>query len=132
MVLRNMSRHPSMRGGGATARVECFPLHSVLKALGRSVVDFWALDTEGSEADIIEHTDFESVEFGVVSVEVHHDLKAGRRARVEQLMVARGFERIALDHRDALFASRRYFAKRGLPFPSCPPLCPHELGVHFA
>lgn len=107
--------HWSLRGFGGTASVRCYPLDMVLQALGRTVVDFWALDTEGSETAILEHTDFSAVEFGVVSVE--HNLDPDRRDRIETLLSRHGLERVATDYRDDIFASRRYFQRRGLAFP---------------
>lgn len=57
-------------GTGATMVVRCYPLHEVLlqgrvrRAGGAGVVtvDYWSLDTEGSEPDILNATDFGAVE----------------------------------------------------------------------
>ena len=58
-------------GTGATIVVRCYPLHAVLlhggvrRADGAgavTTVDYWSLDTEGSEPDILNATDFGVIE----------------------------------------------------------------------
>ena len=45
-------------------QVPAFPLAEILRAVNRSSVDYWSLDTEGSEGAILEATDFRSLEAG--------------------------------------------------------------------
>ena len=58
-------------GTGATVVVRCYPLHKVLQYGGVrradgagavTTVDYWSLDTEGSEPDILNATDFGAIE----------------------------------------------------------------------
>lgn len=58
-------------GTGKTVNVSCWTLQSMLEALGRTRVDYWSLDTEGSEAEILRATDFSKVDVRVITVEVN-------------------------------------------------------------
>ena len=46
---------------GKTITVQCFPLQSVLVALGNPIVDYFSLDVEGSEFPILKSLDWENV-----------------------------------------------------------------------
>ena len=83
-------------------RVPCYPLRSVLAHMaqqqemeaqsarlqpqpraavgGRLTVDFWSLDTEGSKPAILNATDFDAIEVGMLVVE--HGANAAQRAAV--------------------------------------------------
>jgi len=112
-------------GGGGVVHVKAYPLHMIMRALGRTVVDYWSLDTEGSEPGILERTDFGQIEVGVMTVE--HNWEPVRRASTQAVMARNGFERLsACRVKIALglssvgedwYASPAYFSKRGLPFP---------------
>lgn len=73
-------------GSGADISVNCWPLASMLRVLGVQRVDFWSLDTEGSEAAILAATDFDSLDIRVILVEVN-DSKA--EADVKAVMARR-------------------------------------------
>lgn len=63
-----------MRGkDGSThdVNVPCWPLHMMLEAWGVNAIDYWSLDTEGSEASILRATDFGAVNVTVITVEVN-------------------------------------------------------------
>mmetsp|Transcript_22202 Transcript_22202/g.50759 ORF Transcript_22202/g.50759 Transcript_22202/m.50759 type:complete len:337 (-) Transcript_22202:197-1207(-) len=96
--------------------VTSFPLVSLLHELGRDVVDYWSLDTEGSELRILEHIDFSRVEFGIISVETRKEPLL--RARLAELLGPHGIEHVGSLDIDDFFASRRYFQRRGLAFPA--------------
>lgn len=54
-------------------KVPCWPLVNMLQALGVSRVDYWSLDTEGSEAAILASTDFDAIDIRLLTVEVNDD-----------------------------------------------------------
>lgn len=69
-------KQPWMLGeDGDDIQVHCWPLHSMLQVLGVDHVDYWSLDTEGSEAEILKATDFDAIDVRVLTVEVN-DLNA--------------------------------------------------------
>ncbi|CAG7687375.1 unnamed protein product [Allacma fusca] len=71
------------------AKVQCFPLFSLLSALNISVVDYLSLDVEGNELDVLRTVPFDAILIKVLSVEYVHD-KGGREA-VKKFMTSKGF-----------------------------------------
>jgi len=60
--------------------VQCFPLYSILLALGNPTVDYFSLDVEGAEQGILETIPWDKVDIRVVQVELaHSDQQAVRR-----------------------------------------------------
>lgn len=103
------------QGSGKVVDVPCFPLRSIMQALNRTTIDYWSLDTEGSEAAILQATDFSHLEIGVMTVE--HNGDAQKRAAVARTLSAHGVERVMRGGQDDYFASPEYFRRRGWKFP---------------
>ena len=61
---RNTDRHDRH-----SVMVQCFPLASILSAIGVSQIDYMSLDVEGSELSILKSIPFSSVDIDVMSVE---------------------------------------------------------------
>ncbi len=55
----------------ANTAVPCFPLFSVLSALEITHVDYFSLDVEGAELDILKTIPFDKITFGVMTIEYH-------------------------------------------------------------
>ncbi|KAK2141270.1 hypothetical protein LSH36_1131g00010 [Paralvinella palmiformis] len=49
--------------------IQCLPLYSILSAIGVSHVDYFSLDVEGAEIDVLKTIPFDEVRIDVVSVE---------------------------------------------------------------
>lgn len=49
--------------------VECVPLYSLLLALNVTYIDYFSLDTEGSEINILQTIPFDKIQIDVLSVE---------------------------------------------------------------
>ena len=62
---------------GPTVQVTCYPLNEVLRTMKQDVVDFWSLDTEGSEVDILETVDFRRYTFGLIFIVMASTLLIG-------------------------------------------------------
>jgi hypothetical protein len=73
---------------GSIVKVKCYPLNDLLNTLNIKVVDFWSLDTEGSEVSILETVDFHSVMFGLLFIESN---SAKHREKVVAFMKSVGF-----------------------------------------
>ena len=100
-------------------QVPCYPLYHVLRAAGLSTtINFWSLDTEGSEPDILNTTRFgiheSGVEVGILAVE--H--RASTRAALHTILLARGFERVSCHDTDDFYANREFHVRHGLPLPN--------------
>lgn len=48
-----------------TVQVQCFPLYSILLAVNRTTVDFFSLDVEGSELDVLNTIPWHKVDIKV-------------------------------------------------------------------
>ena len=51
------------------AVIPCFPLETILRALGRRQIDYFSLDVEGSELNIIENLNHKEIDIKVLTVE---------------------------------------------------------------
>jgi hypothetical protein len=118
--------------GGYTVKSQ--PLHALMEAIGRSTVDFWSLDIEGSESAVLHSTDFSKVEVGVLLIEMNKN--GANNDGIREVMQREGFQDIGhsnynegpgqagwLDH---IFVNPKYFLKRGLAVP-----VPEDLDAHF-
>lgn len=105
--------------------VPSFPLHRILLAAGQRVVDYWSLDTQGSEPLILAHTNFSAIEVGVLTVE--HEEHAARRYEICKTLEQRGFTRVQKTGKDDYFANRAYFERRGFGFSFGAIPCPSSL-----
>eukprot|EP00747_Dinoflagellata_sp_TGD_P179187 gnl/TRDRNA2_/TRDRNA2_29570_c0_seq1.p1 gnl/TRDRNA2_/TRDRNA2_29570_c0~~gnl/TRDRNA2_/TRDRNA2_29570_c0_seq1.p1 ORF type:complete len:348 (+),score=64.06 gnl/TRDRNA2_/TRDRNA2_29570_c0_seq1:64-1107(+) len=95
--------------------VPCFPLATAMYALGRTVIDYWSLDVEGAEPDVLEHTDFSHIEIGIITVEHNSDIE--KFQRIKKALTKHGFVRAKNDGQDAYYFNEAYFSKRKLPRP---------------
>ena len=50
-------------------KVQCFPLYSILVAIGRTTIDYFSLDVEGFELDVLRTIPWDKVDIKVLSVE---------------------------------------------------------------
>ncbi len=65
-------------------RVPCFPLESILLALNQTHVDYFSLDVEGLELDILKTIPFNRIQIDTLSVEYIHG-KGGKKAYTEYM-----------------------------------------------
>jgi len=57
----------------STYDVWCFPLSSLLAAMNHSKrIDYFALDVEGSELNILQGLPWDKLQFGVIQVNIEH------------------------------------------------------------
>ncbi|XP_046450490.1 protein Star-like [Daphnia pulex] len=62
----------SAKGSENIYKVQCFPLYSMLVAVGRTRVDYFSLDVEGSEYKILATIPWHKVDIKTVTVEYNH------------------------------------------------------------
>jgi hypothetical protein len=104
-------------GSGKTVLVKTFPLHKFLKAANqtRGVVDYWSLDTEGSEPQILAATNFSEITVGALSVE--HNGEIEQQTGIREAMRSSGlilFRELDFDY---VYVNPTYFRDRGLKIP---------------
>ena len=68
----NMPRQPLKWGD--LIKVQCFPLYSILLAVGRTTIDFFSLDIEGGELDVLATIPWQEVNIKVGVFIFHHNL----------------------------------------------------------
>ena len=95
---------------GQTVSVICQPLNTLLSQMNIRQVDFWSLDTEGSELSILKTVDFEAVQFGLLFIESNTQ---EHRNSVRAFMTSKGFvENQALKGaQDTAWQNPKYCAK---------------------
>lgn len=104
-------------------RLQCFPLYSILLALGNPVVDYFSLDVEGTEIAILQTIPWDKASFlkilqtsrlnhvlsqvniKVVGIEINHlgQIFPGNFTDLENLMTANGYELLGYAKIDAFF-----------------------------
>jgi len=55
-----------------TIKVQCFPLYTILMALGNPKVDFISLDIEGAELPVLKTIPWDKVNIRALMIEVNH------------------------------------------------------------
>ena len=66
--MQNLFEKTQSNGANSTTeivQVQCFPLYSILLAVNRTTVDFFSLDVEGSELDVLNTIPWHKVDIKV-------------------------------------------------------------------
>ena len=77
---------PDPSKGGILA--QCFPVYSLLLALNRTTVDYFSLDVEGSELQILKTIPFDKVDIKVLTVEY---IAKQKKSPIEDFMHSKGY-----------------------------------------
>ena len=74
--------------------VQCFPLYSVLKALGNPLVDYFSLDIEGAEFAVLQTIPWPEVKIALLGIEMTHAgaIFPGTRLDIIRLLKENGYE----------------------------------------
>ena len=88
-----------------TLKVQCFPLYSVLQALGLPTVNYFSLDIEGAEYPVLKTVPFKTVDIRMFGVEVEHAGKIfnGTEKDIIDLLKTNGYEYVAKTKLDKFF-----------------------------
>ncbi|XP_046669334.1 uncharacterized protein LOC124360085 isoform X1 [Homalodisca vitripennis] len=73
--------------------VQCFPIYSYLLALNITHVDYFSLDVEGDELDVLKTLPFDKVDIETLSVEFAH-VPDGKEA-LKEFMTSKGYSAVA-------------------------------------
>ena len=69
--------------------VQCLPVYTLLLALNRTIVDYFSLDVEGVELQVLKTVPFDKVDIKVLTVEFVHTVE-GKKA-LEDFMLSKGY-----------------------------------------
>ncbi|XP_020290568.1 uncharacterized protein LOC109858082 [Pseudomyrmex gracilis] len=105
-----VTNSPDVAYTGEHTRVQCFPLALYIAALGIKTVDYFSLDVEGSEIDILETIPFQAVDIKTMSVEYIHNAK-GQKYLIK-MMEQRGYYVYSFVKRPDNLANDIVFVKR--------------------
>ena len=115
-ALRELNVDNSKKERSDEMVVPCFPFETLLLALNRTTVDYFSLDVEGFELDILKTIPFDRLDITLLSVEYVHG-RAGKEA-YKQFMTSKGYSTyrdIHLhDERNTLYVDDFIFVKNWL------------------
>jgi FkbM family methyltransferase len=86
----------------ASNSVQCVPLKDILASQGRSSIDFWSLDVEGAEIDVLSSFDFDDVPVRALLIE---DFWVTQRD-IDYLVTSKGFIKYRQLAVDSLYLSK--------------------------
>ncbi len=77
-----------------TIRLQCFPLYTILQALGNPTVDLFSLDIEGAELQVLQTVPWDKVNVRVLLVEVNHigEIFPGTQKKLSDFLKKSGFK----------------------------------------
>ncbi|TRY67100.1 hypothetical protein TCAL_14697 [Tigriopus californicus] len=95
-----------------TIKAQCFPLYSVLLALGNPKVDYFSLDIEGAEIPVLKTIPWDKVDITVVEVEMNHLGKVfdGSEDVLKRFMKKNGYKFRGMVEIDGIFVKKGFKA----------------------
>jgi len=109
-IAKNQRKTPSKN----TVSVQCFPIYSLLAAMKVNTVDYFSLDVEGNEFEVLQTIPWEKVNIRVLSVEYIHD-KAST-GQIQEYMRSKGYRVITTVRNANNLANDLIFAHESVPF----------------
>ena len=94
-----------------TIQTQCFPLYSILKAVGNPTVHYFSLDVEGSELPILKTIPFDKVDIKVLDIEIKNagHIFPGSYREITKFMYSQGYEFFTqVSDVDAIFVKKGY------------------------
>ncbi|XP_021952088.1 protein Star [Folsomia candida] len=84
--------------------VPCFPIFSILSALNVKEVDYFNLDVEGVEEEVLRTIPFNEILIRTISVEFHRNADDSARKTVQDFMTGKGYQTVYIKNADYIFA----------------------------
>ena len=93
---------------GYFLQVQCFPIYSVLRALDCPIVDYFSLDIEGAEYQVLNTIPFQEVNIKLFGIETAHAGKIfnGTEEDITKLLSANGFQYVAKSRLDKFYRKK--------------------------
>ena len=93
-----------------TIRVQCFPLYSVLMALGNPRVELFSLDIEGAEYPVLQTVPWAKVNIRCLIIEVNHagTIFEGNHFQIRKLMKDNGYKQHQASEIDVIYVKRKW------------------------
>ena len=92
--------------------MQCFPLYTILMALGNPTVDLFSLDIEGAELQVLKTIPWDKVNIRVMLIEVNHigAIFQGSLKALSQLLKKNGFKFFRSTNIDDIYVKRDFRA----------------------
>ena len=108
------------RGSSTSATTaDCFPLYSILLALNRTRVDYFSLDVEGKELDVLKTIPFDKLDIKILTVEYNH--VPGGEVALRVFMNSKGYyehsKLVAVNTIIGMYTNDLVFVKNGTTIP---------------
>ena len=94
-----------------TIKTQCFPLYSILKAVGNPTVHYFSLDVEGSELPILKTIPFDKVDIKVFDIEIKNagHIFPGSYRDITKFMYSKGYDFFTqVEDVDAIYVKKGY------------------------
>ena len=90
--------------------MKCIPLLSILKALGVTTIDYFSLDIEGAELQLLQALDFDQVDIKAISIEIVRigHIFDGSYTKLDYMLRNRGYIKYAEVEHDALYVKKDF------------------------
>ncbi|VDI69266.1 Hypothetical predicted protein [Mytilus galloprovincialis] len=92
--------------------MECFPLYSLMLALNRTTIDFFSLDVEGDEVNVLKTIPFDKLNIKMMTVEYAHGGAGG--ADMQRFLQSKGYEVVLKVSKDNWGVNDLIFRKKGV------------------
>ena len=86
--------------------VPCFSLNTIMSALGVNKVDYFSLDVEGGELDVLKSIKYDQIQIDSFSIE--HNGFFGIKDKMIAYLTGKGFEKVKEDGQDVYFRSKKF------------------------
>ena len=93
-------------------KIQCFPLYSILLALNLFTVDYFSLDVEGDELNVLKTIPWDKVNIKMLTVEYVHDV--GKLGGLKSFMEKQGYDALLQVSRWDGGVNDIIFRKKGL------------------
>lgn len=94
--------------------VTCVPFYTIMLALNRTTVDYFSLDVEGNELDILKTIPFKEMDIKVISAEFFHTAENGNsKEEMRRFMSDNGYDVHSIVTHPLNLANDFIFVKRG-------------------
>ncbi|XP_057380610.1 uncharacterized protein LOC130703006 [Daphnia carinata] len=103
----NVNQKPSYNETDNVYSVQCFPLYSILVAIGKTEIDYFSLDVEGSEFKILKTIPWHKVDIKTLTVEWDHTPEG--EAAISRLMKNNKF--VKFGHIEMAFSREVVYVK---------------------
>jgi len=81
--------------------VPCFSLNTIMSALGVNKVDYFSLDVEGGELDVLKSIKYDQIQIDTFSIE--HNGFLEEKDKIIAYLTGKGFEKVKEDGQDVYF-----------------------------